>query len=84
VRHFCEALDRGPADVFSLFCGRPVGPAHPGLALGPTRREAWTFAALVIALVVFGLAPRPIVDAHFAASEQIPRLRQQRQLLSDR
>src|SRR5437867_1719336 len=35
---------------FSLFCGRPDPPAYSGLQLGLTRREAWTFAALVIAL----------------------------------
>jgi NADH-quinone oxidoreductase subunit M len=63
---------------FSLFCGRPVAPAHAGLALGLTRREAWTFVALVVALVAFGVVPRPLVDSRFAASEEILRERQQR------
>jgi NADH-quinone oxidoreductase subunit M len=61
---------------FSLFCGRPDAPAHAGLALGLTRREAWTFVALVVALVGLGIAPRPLVDSRFAASEQILRLRE--------
>jgi NADH-quinone oxidoreductase subunit M len=64
---------------FSLFCGRPQAPAHAGLALGLTRREAWTFVALVIVLVAFGVAPRPLTDSRFAASEEILRLRQQAQ-----
>jgi NADH-quinone oxidoreductase subunit M len=61
---------------FSLFCGRPVEPVHADLALGLTRREAWTFVALVVALVGLGIAPRPLVDSRFAASEQILRLRE--------
>ena len=60
---------------FSLFCGRPDASAHPGLKLGLTRREAWTFVALVIVLVGFGVAPRPLVDSRFSASEDILRLR---------
>ena len=55
---------------FSLFCGRPSLPGT-GVHLGLTRREAWTFVALVIALVGFGLAPRPLVDSRFAASAEI-------------
>lgn len=62
---------------FSLFCGRSDALAHSGLRLGLTRREAWTFVALVIALVGFGLAPRPLVDSRFAASNDILQLRQQ-------
>ena len=63
---------------FSLFCGRPDPPSYSGLQFGLTRREAWTFAALVIALVVFGIAPRPLVDSRFAASDEILRQRQLR------
>jgi NADH-quinone oxidoreductase subunit M len=63
---------------FSLFCGRPDVVAHPSLRLGLRPREAWTFVALVIALVGLGLAPRPLVDSRFAASEEILRLRQER------
>jgi len=61
---------------FSLFCGRPDPLAHAELRLGLTRREAWTFVALVIALVGFGIAPGPLVDSRVAASEDILRLRQ--------
>jgi NADH-quinone oxidoreductase subunit M len=63
---------------FSLFCGRPEVPAHPSLRLGLRPREAWTFVALVTALIGLGLAPRPLVDSRFAASEEILRLRQDR------
>jgi NADH:ubiquinone oxidoreductase subunit 4 (subunit M) len=41
-------------------------------------REAWTFVALVIALIGLGLAPRPLVDSRFDASNEILRLRQER------
>ena len=60
---------------FSLFCGRSEALAHSSLRLGLTRREAWTFVAVVTALVGLGIAPRPIVDSRFAASEEILRLR---------
>jgi NADH-quinone oxidoreductase subunit M len=60
----------------SLFCGRSDALAHSGLHLRLTRREAWTFGALVIALVGLGIVPRPIVDSLFAASAEILRLRQ--------
>jgi NADH-quinone oxidoreductase subunit M len=63
---------------FSLFCGRSDPRAHSGLRLGLTRREAWTFVALVIALVGFGVMPRPLVDSRLAASGDILRLRQVR------
>jgi NADH-quinone oxidoreductase subunit M len=63
---------------FSLFCGRADGSAHSGLRFGLTRREAWTFVALVIALVGFGVAPRPLVDSRFAAGDDILRLRRVR------
>jgi len=65
---------------FSLFCGRSDALARSGLQFGLTRREAWTFVALVIALVGFGVAPRPLVDSRFAASDDILRLRQVRML----
>ena len=61
---------------FSLFCGRPDPLAYSGLRFGLTRREAWTFVALVIVLVGFGVAPRPLVDSQFAASAAILRARQ--------
>jgi NADH-quinone oxidoreductase subunit M len=63
---------------FSLFCGRADVSAHASLRLGLKRREAWTFVALVIALIVLGLAPRPLVDSSFDASDEILRLRQER------
>jgi NADH-quinone oxidoreductase subunit M len=63
---------------FSLFCGRPEVLAHPSLRLGLRPREAWTFVALVTALIGLGLAPRPLVDSRFDASEEILRLRQER------
>ena len=63
---------------FSLFCGRPDPPTFYGLQFGLTRREAWTFAALVIALIGFGVAPRPLVDSRLAASDEILRQRQLR------
>ena len=59
---------------FSLFCGR-ADAADSGLRFGLRRREAWTFVALVIALIYFGIAPRPLVDSRFAASEAILRMR---------
>jgi len=52
--------------------------AHPGLRLGLRPREAWTFVAIVIALIGLGLAPRPLVDSRFDASDEILRLRQER------
>ena len=61
---------------FSLFCGRPEAQAHASLRLGLRPREAWTFVALVIALIGFGLAPRALVNSRFAASEEILRQRQ--------
>lgn len=61
---------------FSLFCGRRVALPETGIQFGLKRREAWTFASLVFALVGLGIAPRPVVDSRFAASEDILRLRQ--------
>ncbi len=61
---------------FSLFCGRSDALAGSRLRFGLTKREAWTFVALVIALVGFGLVPRPLVDSRFAAGDEILRLRQ--------
>ena len=60
---------------FSLFCGRPDKPSHSAVRFGLTTRETWSFVALVIALIVFGIAPRPLVDSRFAASSEILRLR---------
>jgi NADH-quinone oxidoreductase subunit M len=65
---------------FSLFCGRSEALAQPGLRLGLRPREAWTFVALVIALIGLGLAPRPLVDSRFNASDNILRLRHERML----
>jgi NADH-quinone oxidoreductase subunit M len=65
---------------FSLFCGRSDALAHSGLRLGLTPREAWTFVALVIALVGFGVAPRALVESRFAASNDILQRRQMRML----
>ena len=65
---------------FSLFCGRSDALAPPGLRLGLRPREAWTFVALVIALIGLGLAPRPLVDSRFNASDDIFRLRHERML----
>jgi NADH-quinone oxidoreductase subunit M len=59
----------------SLFCGRPDPLSHSEVRFGLTRREAWTFVAIVIVLVAFGIAPRPLVDSRFAASNDILRLR---------
>jgi NADH-quinone oxidoreductase subunit M len=61
---------------FALFCGRRETALDPTIHLGLTQREAWTFASLVIALVGLGVAPRPLVDSRFAASEEILRTRQ--------
>lgn len=63
---------------FSLFCGRSDVLAQPGLRLGLRPREAWTFVALVIALIGLGLVPRPLADSRFDASEEIFRLREER------
>jgi NADH-quinone oxidoreductase subunit M len=62
---------------FSLFCGRAEVRMHPSLQLGLRPREAWTFVALVAALVALGIAPRPLVDSRFDASDEILRVRQQ-------
>jgi len=66
---------------FSLFCGRTDALAHSTLRFELTRREAWTFIALVLALVIGGLVPRLLVDSRFTASEDILRLRQARVLI---
>jgi len=60
---------------FSLFCGRSDRMAHSSLRYGLTRREAWTFVALVIVLVGLGIAPRSLVDSRFAAGDEILRMR---------
>jgi NADH-quinone oxidoreductase subunit M len=56
---------------FSLFCGRADTPTHSDLRLGLTPREAWTFVALVLVLVGFGLLPRALVDSRFQAGDDI-------------
>ena len=56
---------------FSLFCGRPSPATATGVRFGLTRREAWTFVALVITLLGVGIVPRPLVDSRFAASAEI-------------
>jgi len=60
---------------FSLFCGRRDAFAHSALRFELTRREAWAFGAIVVALIVLGVAPRPLVDSRLAASEAILRMR---------
>lgn len=66
---------------FSLFCGRRDARTQADVRLGLTPREAWTFIAIVVVLIGFGLAPRALVDSRFAASEDLLR---QRQLLMTR
>ncbi len=61
---------------FSLFCGRSDTLSRSDVRFGLRKREAYTFVAIVIALVVFGIAPRPLVDSRFAASDDILNLRQ--------
>jgi NADH-quinone oxidoreductase subunit M len=63
---------------FSLFCGRSDVLSHQSLRLAVKPLEAWSFVALVIALIGFGLMPRPLVDSRFDASDEILRLRQER------
>jgi NADH:ubiquinone oxidoreductase subunit 4 (subunit M) len=61
---------------FSLFCGRPDTLSHSDVRFGLAKREAYTFVAVVIALFPFGIAPRPLVDSRFAASDDILTLRE--------
>jgi len=68
---------------FSLFCGATDATARSGARFGLTPREAWTFVALVVTLIGFGTAPRPLVESRVKASDEILRLRQIR-LLGDR
>lgn len=60
---------------FSLFCGRRDVFAHSALRFELTRREAWTFVALVAVLIGLGVAPRPLVDSRLAASDAILKVR---------
>ena len=69
---------------FSLFCGRSDPLERAGLPLGLKRREAWTFAAVVVTLVALGIAPRALVDSRFAASDVILRLRRANLEAADR
>lgn len=55
---------------FSLFCGSSARSTRD-IRLGLRPREAWTFVALVVVLIGLGLAPRPLVDSRFEASENI-------------
>jgi len=61
---------------FALFCGRADPLKHAGVQFGLTTREAWTFIALVLALVGFGAMPRTLVNSRFAASDELLKLRQ--------
>jgi NADH-quinone oxidoreductase subunit M len=60
---------------FSLFCGRTDAARSSSLQVGLTPRETWTFVALVAVLIGFGLAPRPLADSQFAASDALLRER---------
>jgi len=63
---------------FSLFCGRPDPLTRTNGPLGLKRREAWTFGALVVVLVGFGMMPRRLVDSRVAAGEHILALQRTR------
>jgi len=60
---------------FSLFCGRRDVFAHSALRFELRRLEAWTFLAVVVALIGLGVAPRPLVDSRLAASNTILKVR---------
>jgi NADH-quinone oxidoreductase subunit M len=68
---------------FSLFCGRADAMATSGPRFGLRRREAWTFVALVVTLIGFGVLPRPVVDSSVAASREILQRRQMRRPSGD-
>jgi hypothetical protein len=61
---------------FSLFCGRSDPPTRASMSLALRRREAWTFGALVVTMIVLGIAPRPLADSRVSAAEEILRQRQ--------
>jgi NADH-quinone oxidoreductase subunit M len=61
---------------FSLFCGRADPLKHAGFQLGLTTRESWTFIAVVIALIGFGVMPRTLVNSRVAASDELLKARQ--------
>ncbi len=63
---------------FALFCGRADTVTHAALRLALTRRESWTFVAVVCTLVGLGIFPRPIVDSRYAAGRELLRIRQTR------
>lgn len=65
---------------FSLFCGRPDALAQSGVRFGLTKREAWTFGALVLTLIGFGIVPQPLVGSRFEASREILERREERSL----
>src|SRR6185503_1420700 len=52
---------------FSLFCGRSDTLSRSDVRFGLRKREAYTFGALVIALVAFGVMPRSLSDSRLAA-----------------
>jgi NADH-quinone oxidoreductase subunit M len=68
---------------FSLFCGRADTMAISGPRFGLRPREAWTFVALVVTLIGFGVLPRPVVESSIAASREILQQRQMRRASSD-
>jgi NADH:ubiquinone oxidoreductase subunit 4 (subunit M) len=68
---------------FSLFCGRADAMAISGPRFGLRPREAWTFVALVITLIGFGVMPRLVVESSVAASREILQQRQMRSASSD-
>jgi hypothetical protein len=57
--------------------------AISGPRFGLRAREAWTFVALVITLIGFGVLPRPLVESSVAASREILQQRQMRRASSD-
>jgi hypothetical protein len=65
---------------FSLFCGRAAMRMHSSVKLGLRPREAWTFVALVVALVGLGVAPGALVDSRLRVSEDILRQRQEKRI----
>jgi NADH-quinone oxidoreductase subunit M len=63
---------------FSLFCGRPERADGPDHHMRLKRREAWTFASIVVLLVGCGIMPRVVIEPMFAASGEILKRRLER------
>ena len=63
---------------FSLFCGRPMRSRIPSLRLGTEAARSVDVRGARDRAGGPGLAPRPLVDSRFEASEDILRLRQER------